>query len=153
MPGSDVDEQELDLYNLPTQSKRDRVISPASPGWSLGLEPGGGLATRVTIRICEASFIVASGGAFLIPRGSTYFEENIADRAAKLFFTCAHEISVADANDGRTNGAIFDFEDSSDATLPSPVITLGRVAGLAAVNLVVFVQWIPEWRIIFPSQG
>ncbi|KAJ7495639.1 hypothetical protein B0H11DRAFT_2389224 [Mycena galericulata] len=122
---------------------------------------------RATIRVCEASFILASGGAFLIPRGAsislklfptirfvnaetgnTYFEENIADRAAKLFFTCAHEISVADANDGRTNGAIFDFEDSSDATLPSPVITLGRVAGLAAVNLVVFVTVSPTYQVI-----
>ncbi|KAJ7477742.1 hypothetical protein B0H11DRAFT_2424782 [Mycena galericulata] len=88
---------------------------------------------RATIRVCEASFILASGGAFLIPRA---------------IFTCAHEISVADANDGRTNGAIFDFEDSSDATLPSPVITLGRVAGLAAVNLVVFVTVSPTYQVI-----
>ncbi|KAJ7029408.1 Mif2/CENP-C like-domain-containing protein [Mycena alexandri] len=46
----------------------------------------------VNLKVCETSVIVASGGMFMIPRGNTYFIENIADRDAKLFFTQARKM-------------------------------------------------------------
>ncbi|KAJ6531069.1 Mif2/CENP-C like-domain-containing protein [Mycena capillaripes] len=46
----------------------------------------------VNLKVCETSLIVASGGMFMIPRGNTYFIENIADRDAKLFFTQARKM-------------------------------------------------------------
>ncbi|KAJ7841776.1 Mif2/CENP-C like-domain-containing protein [Mycena leptocephala] len=46
----------------------------------------------VNLKVCETSVIVASGGMFMIPRGNTYFIENIAERDAKLFFTQARKM-------------------------------------------------------------
>ncbi|KAJ7453078.1 Mif2/CENP-C like-domain-containing protein [Mycena latifolia] len=46
----------------------------------------------VNLKIYETSLVVASGGMFMVPRGNTYFIENIADRDAKLFFTQARKM-------------------------------------------------------------
>ncbi|KAF8205489.1 Mif2/CENP-C like-domain-containing protein [Mycena galopus ATCC 62051] len=46
----------------------------------------------VNLKVCDTSLIIASGGMFMIPRGNTYFIENIAERDAKLFFTQARKM-------------------------------------------------------------
>ncbi|KAG9318735.1 Mif2/CENP-C like-domain-containing protein [Chiua virens] len=43
----------------------------------------------VSVFIHETSFIITTGGMFLVPRGNTYYIQNIAERDAKLFFTQA----------------------------------------------------------------
>ncbi|KAJ7770203.1 Mif2/CENP-C like-domain-containing protein [Mycena maculata] len=52
----------------------------------------------VNLKVCDTSVIVASGGMFMIPRGNTYFIENIADRDAKLFFTQARKMREAEVD-------------------------------------------------------
>ncbi|KAG2067490.1 hypothetical protein BDR04DRAFT_1144288 [Suillus decipiens] len=44
--------------------------------------------------IHESQYIVATGGMFIVPRGNTYYIENISDRDAKVFFTQARQVSV-----------------------------------------------------------
>ncbi|KAJ7772807.1 Mif2/CENP-C like-domain-containing protein [Mycena olivaceomarginata] len=58
---------------------------------------------EVKLQVCEASMVVSSGSMFMIPRGNTYFIENIADRDAKLFFIQAREISDEDFKVQRAN--------------------------------------------------
>ncbi|KAJ7766613.1 Mif2/CENP-C like-domain-containing protein [Mycena metata] len=64
----------------------------------------------VNLKVCETSVIVASGGMFMIPRGNTYFIENIADRDAKLFFTQARKM-----REGEEDEPV-----QSDGPLPAP---------------------------------
>ncbi|KAL1742162.1 Mif2/CENP-C like-domain-containing protein [Schizophyllum fasciatum] len=49
------------------------------------------LEGAVNVRIHANSYILASGGMFMVPRGNTYFIENIADRETKLFFVQARK--------------------------------------------------------------
>ncbi|KAG2146205.1 Mif2/CENP-C like-domain-containing protein [Suillus clintonianus] len=44
--------------------------------------------------IHESQYIVATGGMFIVPRGNTYYIENISDRDAKVFFTQARQVSL-----------------------------------------------------------
>ncbi|KAG0701742.1 Mif2/CENP-C like-domain-containing protein [Suillus ampliporus] len=44
--------------------------------------------------IHESQYIVATGGMFIVPRGNTYYIENISDRDAKIFFTQARQVSL-----------------------------------------------------------
>ncbi|KAJ7264854.1 Mif2/CENP-C like-domain-containing protein [Mycena haematopus] len=53
----------------------------------------------VNLKVYETSLIIASGGMFMIPRGNTYFIENIADRDAKLFFTQARKMREDEIDD------------------------------------------------------
>ncbi|KAJ6526231.1 Mif2/CENP-C like-domain-containing protein [Mycena vulgaris] len=53
----------------------------------------------VNLKVCDTSLIIASGGMFMIPRGNTYFIENIADRDAKLFFTQARKMREDEEDD------------------------------------------------------
>ncbi|KAI6036388.1 Mif2/CENP-C like-domain-containing protein [Pisolithus microcarpus] len=43
----------------------------------------------VSVAIHESTYIISSGGMFLVPRGNTYCIHNICQRDAKLFFTQA----------------------------------------------------------------
>ncbi|KAF8237718.1 hypothetical protein L208DRAFT_1375521 [Tricholoma matsutake] len=47
----------------------------------------------VNLKVHETSLILATGAIFLVPRGNTYFIENISQRDAKLFFTQARKIA------------------------------------------------------------
>ncbi|KAJ7770942.1 Mif2/CENP-C like-domain-containing protein [Mycena maculata] len=47
----------------------------------------------VNVVVCETSLVLATGAMFMVPRGNSYFIENIAERDAKLFFTQARKIS------------------------------------------------------------
>ncbi|KAF7337826.1 CENP-C-C domain-containing protein [Mycena venus] len=53
----------------------------------------------VNLKVCDTSLIIASGGMFMIPRGNTYFIENIAERDAKLFFTQARKMREGERDD------------------------------------------------------
>ncbi|KAJ6480813.1 Mif2/CENP-C like-domain-containing protein [Mycena vitilis] len=53
----------------------------------------------VNLKVCDTSLIVASGGMFMVPRGNTYFIENIAERDAKLFFTQARKMREGEGDD------------------------------------------------------
>ncbi|KAJ7154180.1 Mif2/CENP-C like-domain-containing protein [Mycena filopes] len=70
----------------------------------------------VNLKVCETSLIVASGGMFMIPRGNTYFIENIGDRDAKLFFTQARKMREGE-------------EDEAVARSDGPVARAASVAG------------------------
>lgn len=50
----------------------------------------------VSLKIHRTSFIVATGGMFLIPRGNNYYIENVSQRSAKLFFTQARKVNAED---------------------------------------------------------
>ncbi|KAG7448335.1 uncharacterized protein BT62DRAFT_930421 [Guyanagaster necrorhizus] len=45
----------------------------------------------INLRINETSMILCTGAMFMVPRGNTYFIENISERDAKLFFSQARE--------------------------------------------------------------
>jgi centromere protein C len=46
----------------------------------------------VKVVVCDTSFVLATGGMFIVPRGNMYSIKNIADRDSKLFFTQARKI-------------------------------------------------------------
>ncbi|KAF8213564.1 Mif2/CENP-C like-domain-containing protein [Mycena galopus ATCC 62051] len=46
----------------------------------------------VNVMIHDTSVVLATGGMFMVPRGNSYFIENIAERPAKLFFTQARKM-------------------------------------------------------------
>ncbi|KAF8163706.1 Mif2/CENP-C like-domain-containing protein [Crassisporium funariophilum] len=48
----------------------------------------------VNLKIYDTSMIVATGGMFMVPRGNTYFIENVCNRDAKLFFTQARKVEM-----------------------------------------------------------
>ncbi|KAI5116067.1 hypothetical protein M0805_005580 [Coniferiporia weirii] len=50
----------------------------------------------VQLKVHRTSFVLASGGMFLIPRGNTYYLENISKRPAKLFFAQARKVNAED---------------------------------------------------------
>ncbi|KAH7889476.1 Mif2/CENP-C like-domain-containing protein [Phlebopus sp. FC_14] len=50
----------------------------------------------VSVFIHETPLIITTGGMFLVPRGNTYYIENIAERDAKLFFTQARKVTPED---------------------------------------------------------
>ncbi|KAJ7087547.1 Mif2/CENP-C like-domain-containing protein [Mycena belliarum] len=66
----------------------------------------------VNLKVGDTSLIVASGGMFMVPRGNTYFIENIADRDAKLFFTQARKLREDEEEDAAPRGS------SSASALP-----------------------------------
>ncbi|KAF9034417.1 hypothetical protein BDZ89DRAFT_1157975 [Hymenopellis radicata] len=43
----------------------------------------------VNLKVHEASMVLATGAAFMVPRGNSYFIENVGKRDAKLFFSQA----------------------------------------------------------------
>ncbi|KAJ3747254.1 Mif2/CENP-C like-domain-containing protein [Lentinula detonsa] len=45
----------------------------------------------INLKIHETSSILCTGAHFMVPRGNTYFIENIGDREAKLFFSQARQ--------------------------------------------------------------
>ncbi|KAF5313505.1 hypothetical protein D9611_008548 [Ephemerocybe angulata] len=45
----------------------------------------------VNLKVHETSMVVSTGGMFMVPRGNTYFIENISQRDARLFFTQARK--------------------------------------------------------------
>ncbi|KAJ7193796.1 Mif2/CENP-C like-domain-containing protein [Mycena pura] len=58
----------------------------------------------VNLKVHNTSLIVAAGGMFMIPRGNTYFIENIAERDAKLFFTQARKMREGEGDDDGGGG-------------------------------------------------
>lgn len=48
----------------------------------------------VSVVIHETTYVVATGGMFLIPRGNTYYIHNVSERDVKLFFTQARHVAV-----------------------------------------------------------
>ncbi|KAL4067832.1 Mif2/CENP-C like-domain-containing protein [Scleroderma yunnanense] len=48
----------------------------------------------VSVVIHETTYVVATGGMFLVPRGNTYYVHNICERDARLFFTQARHVAV-----------------------------------------------------------
>ncbi|KAJ3482845.1 hypothetical protein NLI96_g6699 [Meripilus lineatus] len=52
----------------------------------------------VNVKIHKTSFVIASGGMFMAPRGNTYFVQNISDRDARLCFVQTRKV-VDDKHD------------------------------------------------------
>ncbi|KAH9981386.1 Mif2/CENP-C like-domain-containing protein [Lactifluus volemus] len=48
----------------------------------------------VTFKVHESSYVLCAGGMILVPRGNTYYIENISERDAKLFFAQARRVSA-----------------------------------------------------------
>ncbi|KAI0053927.1 hypothetical protein FA95DRAFT_1551703 [Auriscalpium vulgare] len=48
----------------------------------------------VTFKVHNSSYILCTGGMILVPRGNTYYIENIGKRDAKLFFAQARRVSA-----------------------------------------------------------
>ncbi|TRM59181.1 Mif2/CENP-C like-domain-containing protein [Schizophyllum amplum] len=84
----------------------------------------------VNVRIHVQSAVVATGGMFMVPRGNSYFIENISDRETRLFFVQARKnvepteaVVVQDGSgvsrtSGRSSaGAISGATDRSSAAL------------------------------------
>ncbi|KAJ7706854.1 Mif2/CENP-C like-domain-containing protein [Mycena rosella] len=80
----------------------------------------------VNLKVCETSLIVASGGMFMVPRGNTYFIENIADRDAKLFFTQARKLRENEPDEAPRG--------SSSGVIQQPARAVSVVTGSEAVR-------------------
>ena len=52
----------------------------------------------VTFKVHESSYVLCTGGMILVPRGNTYYIQNIAERDAKLFFAQARRVSAEEEN-------------------------------------------------------
>lgn len=52
----------------------------------------------VTFKVHESSYVLCTGGMILVPRGNTYYIENITERDAKLFFAQARRVSAEEEN-------------------------------------------------------
>ncbi|KAF9488492.1 hypothetical protein BDN71DRAFT_1403185 [Pleurotus eryngii] len=50
------------------------------------------IAGAINLRIHNSSLILATGAMFMVPRGNTYFIENISQRDVRLFFTQARKL-------------------------------------------------------------
>jgi centromere protein C len=48
----------------------------------------------VTFKVHESSYILCTGGMIIVPRGNTYYIENIAERDARLFFAQARRVAA-----------------------------------------------------------
>ena len=48
----------------------------------------------VTFKVHNSSYILCTGGMILVPRGNTYYIENVSERDAKLFFAQARRVSA-----------------------------------------------------------
>ncbi|KAH9966569.1 Mif2/CENP-C like-domain-containing protein [Russula dissimulans] len=48
----------------------------------------------VQFKVHESSYVLCTGGMILVPRGNTYYIENISERDAKLFFAQARRVSA-----------------------------------------------------------
>ncbi|KAH9005048.1 Mif2/CENP-C like-domain-containing protein [Lactarius hatsudake] len=48
----------------------------------------------VTFKVHESSYVLCTGGMILVPRGNTYYIQNIAERDARLFFAQARRVSA-----------------------------------------------------------
>jgi centromere protein C len=68
----------------------------------------------VTFKVHESSYILCTGGMILVPRGNTYYIENIADRDAKLFFAQARRVSA----DEETAPDVLPASDRDATTTP-----------------------------------
>ncbi|KAJ7069471.1 Mif2/CENP-C like-domain-containing protein [Mycena amicta] len=88
------------------------------------------IAGAVNLKVCETTLIVATGGMFMIPRGNTYFIENIAERDAKLFFTQARKMREGEAVDDVGANA-----NATAAPADEVVVSTGPGKPLRAVSL------------------
>ncbi|KAH9917445.1 Mif2/CENP-C like-domain-containing protein [Fomitopsis serialis] len=55
----------------------------------------------VNLTVHKTSFILATGGMFLVPRGNMYHIRNISERDAKLFFAQARKVSDEEMEEDR----------------------------------------------------
>lgn len=60
----------------------------------------------VSVVIHESTYIVSSGGMFLVPRGNTYCIHNICQRDAKLFFTQARHVGEEEITPERASQSV-----------------------------------------------
>ncbi|THH23100.1 hypothetical protein EUX98_g8078 [Antrodiella citrinella] len=57
------------------------------------------LEGAVNFKVHRTSFVITTGGMFLVPRGNMYFIQNISDREAKLFFAQARKMPESEEGD------------------------------------------------------
>lgn len=57
----------------------------------------------VNFKVHDSSYVLATGGMILVPRGNNYYIENICERDARLFFAQARKVA---AEDGDTDRAV-----------------------------------------------
>ncbi|KAF9077708.1 Mif2/CENP-C like-domain-containing protein [Rhodocollybia butyracea] len=85
----------------------------------------------INLKVYEKSMILCTGAMFMIPRGNTYFIENIGERDAKLFFTQARK-EDRDAAEGSASPRKVSVRPSSEAAPPkAPASKTGKRATTA----------------------
>ncbi|GBE81851.1 predicted protein [Sparassis crispa] len=57
----------------------------------------------VNFKVHHTSYILTTGGVFLVPRGNMYYIENVAERDAKLFFAQARKVSKDEDEDDNSS--------------------------------------------------
>ncbi|EIM89667.1 uncharacterized protein STEHIDRAFT_166024 [Stereum hirsutum FP-91666 SS1] len=57
----------------------------------------------VNFKVHDSSYVLATGGMILVPRGNNYYIENICERDARLFFAQARKVA---AEEGDTDRAV-----------------------------------------------
>ncbi|KLO19245.1 hypothetical protein SCHPADRAFT_843935 [Schizopora paradoxa] len=82
----------------------------------------------VNLKIHRSSFVLATGGMFLIPRGNNYYLENISQRPAKLFFAQARKVTVGEGDEEPTTT----LRKASD--MPRPSNATQRSSSAAATS-------------------
>jgi len=68
-------------------------------------------------KVHESSYILCTGGMILVPRGNTYYIENIADRDAWLFLAQARRVS---AEEEAPPEVLVPASDREATTAPQP---------------------------------
>ncbi|KZT09565.1 uncharacterized protein LAESUDRAFT_722528 [Laetiporus sulphureus 93-53] len=53
----------------------------------------------VNFKVHRTSYLIATGGMFLVPRGNMYFIQNVSDRDARLFFAQARKVVDEEARE------------------------------------------------------
>ncbi|TFK63356.1 hypothetical protein BDN72DRAFT_826706 [Pluteus cervinus] len=58
----------------------------------------------INLKVNDTSLVLCAGGMFMVPRGNSYFIENICDRDVKIFFTQARKVPM-EPEEGRSSAA------------------------------------------------
>lgn len=54
----------------------------------------------------DSSYVLATGGMILVPRGNNYYIENICERDARLFFAQARKVAAEEGEGEGTERAV-----------------------------------------------
>lgn len=88
----------------------------------------------VNFKVHEASYVLATGGMILVPRGNNYYIENICERDARLFFAQARKVIADEDEAAGAGGAVVGDRGSSTSRARSKSNEREKSQGRATVE-------------------